>query len=102
MPQFAVFRNPRGGEVPFLLQIQSNRLEHSSERVMMALRRRSASTPPDRPLTPHLEVDGERVFADPLNIATVRTSSLRELVQILPEADQDRIVRAIDEMISRA
>ena len=102
MPQFAVFRNPRGGEVPFLLQIQSNRLEHSSERVMMALRRRSRSTPPNRPLTPHLVVNGEMVFADPLNIATVRVSSLGNVVETLPEADQDRIIRAIDEMISRA
>lgn len=58
--------------------------------------------PEDHPLTPRLTVLGERVFADPLNIATIPARRLGDPVTTLDEASADAIVRAIDEMISRA
>jgi toxin CcdB len=49
-----------------------------------------------------MTVQGQTVYADPLDIATVPASRLGDVLEILPESDQDRIIRTIDEMISRA
>ncbi|AFW02845.1 CcdB cytotoxin-like protein [Gluconobacter oxydans] len=103
MPQFAIYRNPgRNRDIPFVVQIQSNRLERSVGRVVMPLVRRSGSAPPNHPLTPHLHVEGEEVFANPFDLATVPTSRLGAIVGVLPEHDQDMIIRALDELVSRA
>lgn len=42
------------------------------------------------------------MFADVLNMATLSKARLEDPVVVLSESDQDRIIRAIDEMISRA
>jgi toxin CcdB len=42
------------------------------------------------------------VYANPLDIATVAFSRLGEVLEILADRDQDRIIRCIDEMVSRA
>ena len=77
MPQFAIYRNPgRNRDIPFVVQIQSNRLERSVGRVVMPLVRRSGRAPPDHPLTPHLHVEEEDVFANPLELATVPATRL--------------------------
>ena len=103
MAQFEFHANPgRAEEILFVLQIQSTRLSRSVGRVVMPLVRCGRGAPPDHPLTPHLTVLGQNVYADPLNIATVSTTRLRDPLGVLPDADQDRIIRAIDEMISRA
>ena len=103
MPQFAVYKNPgRADSVPFVLQIQSSRLDRSKTRVVMALALSGFGAPADHPLTPRITVQGQSVYADPLNIATVPSKRLTAVLEVLPEADQDRIIRAIDEMISRA
>ena len=48
MPQFAVYRNPgRNPEIPFVVQIQSSRLERAAGRVVMPFVRRSGTAPPD-------------------------------------------------------
>jgi len=103
MPQFAIYRNPgRNRDIPFVVQIQSSRLERSVGRVVMPLVRRSGSAPPHHPLTPHLRVDGEDVFANPFDLATVPAARLGTALGVLPERDQDTIIRALDELISRA
>ncbi|MBV1833970.1 MULTISPECIES: CcdB family protein [Acetobacteraceae] len=103
MPQFAIYRNPgRNRDIPFVVQIQSSRLERSMGRVVMPLVRRSASAPPDHPLTPHLHVEGEDVFANPFDLATVPATRLGAAVGVLSERDQDMIIRALDELVSRA
>lgn len=77
MPQFAINRNPgRNRDIPFVDQIQSNRLKRSVSRVVMSLVRRSGAEPPDHPLTPHLHVEGEDVFANPFDLATVPAARL--------------------------
>ena len=47
-------------------------------------------------------MQGLRVYADPLDITVVPASRLTTILEILSEPDQDRIIGAIDEMISRA
>jgi toxin CcdB len=101
--QFAVYRNPgHSEEIPFVVQIQSARLNSGNTRVVMALVRRGTRSPPDHPLTPHLTVQGQPVYADPLNVTTLRTALLKNALEVLPDAAQDRVFQAIDEMISRA
>jgi toxin CcdB len=103
MPQFAIYRNPgRDRDIPFVVQIQSSRLERSLGRVVMPLVRRSGTTPPDHPLTPHLHVEGEAVFANPFNLATVSATRLGKTLNVLTEPEQDAIIRALDELVSRA
>ena len=80
----------------------SSRLDRSVGRVVMARVRCGYGAPPDHPLTPHLTVQGLAVYANPLDIATVPASRLANLLVVLPESDQDRIIRAIDEMVNRA
>ncbi len=103
MPQFAIYpslrRDPR---IAYLLQIQSSRFDRSRGRVMMALLHVGSNPPPDHAITPHLTVLETCVFADPFDIATIPATLLATPLAILAEADQDRIITAIDEMISRA
>ena len=42
------------------------------------------------------------MYADAFDIATILTTRLGPVLDILPEPDQDRVMRALDEMISRA
>jgi toxin CcdB len=102
VPQFTVYKNPgRDEAIPFVVQLQSTRLDRSMSRVVMALVRVSPGSPTDHPLTPRITVQNQTVYANPLNIATVPLRRLTDMLEVLPESDQDRIVRAIDEMISR-
>jgi toxin CcdB len=89
-------------DIVFLVQLQSPRLERAAGRVVMPLLRLGYRAPPDHPLTPHITVQGQTLYADPLDIATVPMSRLGEVFEILSESDQDRIIRAVDEMVSRA
>ncbi len=103
MPQFAIYKNPGSDEaVPFVIQIQSARLDGSKTRVVMALVRPDFRSPPDHPLTPRMTVQGQPVYANPLNIVSIPVRRLTDVLEVLPEPEQDRIIRAIDEMISRA
>ena len=103
MPQFAVYRNPgKNRDMPFVVQIQSSRLDRGVGRVVMPLIRRMANTPPDHPLTPYLCVQGEDVFANPFDLATIPASRLGKAFCVLPEREQDAIIRALDELVSRA
>ena len=70
-------------------------------RVIMPLVRRSSSAPPDHPLTPYFEVEGEDIFANPFDMATVPAARLGTALGVLAERDQDKIIRALDELVSR-
>ncbi len=101
MPQFAVYKNPgRNQTVLFVVQVQTTGLDRSVGRVIVPLVRRDQQAPQDHPLTPHFVVQGQAVYADPLNIATVVALRLKDVVEILSEADGHRVIRAIDETIS--
>lgn len=102
MTQFSVYRNPgRNPDIPFVVQIQGSRLERMAGRVVMPLVRRTGASPPDHPLTPYLTIEGEDVFANPFDLATVPASRLGNALSVLPEKDQDAIIRALDELILR-
>ncbi len=103
MPQFAVYRNPgRNEDVPFVVQVQSTRLDRSVGRVVVPLPLVGQNGVKDHALTPHLVVLDQVVFADVLNMATLPSARLRRSLLVLEESDQDRVIQAIDEMISRA
>lgn len=103
MPQFAVYKSPgRTEDILFVVQIQSTRLERRLGRVVLPLVRCSYRAPSDHALTPHIIVQGQIVYANPLELATVPSARLGRMLEVLTELAQDRIIRAIDEMISRA
>lgn len=103
MPQFSVYKSSgRNKDVPFSLQVQSTRLDRSVGRVVVPLARVGHGAVRDHALTPHLVVLEQVVFADVLNMATISKTRLEDPLASLSESDQDRIIRAIGEMISRA
>lgn len=103
MPQFAVYKSPgRTEDILFLVQVQSTRLDRRLGRVVLPLVYCRRGSPPDHALTPHIKVQGQVVYANPLELATVPSARLGRVLEILVEAYQDRIVQAIVEMISRA
>lgn len=103
MSQFAVFKSPGSNpEVLFVVQIQSDRLANAAGRLVMALNSVKAAAPPDHPLTPRLAVQGHSVYANPFNIATIPGFRLKAALETLAEIDQDKVIRALDEFISRA
>lgn len=103
MPQFSVYENPgRNSDIPFVVQVQSTRLDQSVGRVIVPLVHVGHSALRDHALAPHLVVLEQVVFADVLNMATLFKARLGDPLVSLVESDQDRIIQAIDEMISRA
>ena len=103
MTQFAVSRSPgRSPQAPFVVQTQSPRSRQAAGRLVMALSLRRGTAPPDHALTPHRLVQGQALHANPFNIATVPASVLNSPRALLDEAGQDKVIRALDELISRA
>lgn len=103
MPQFAVYKSPgRIESILFVVQVQSTRLDRRLGRVVLPLVRCGPGAPPDHALTPYVKVRGQTVYANPLELATVPRARLGTMLEVLSEAAQDRVVQAIDEMISRA
>ena len=102
MAQFSVFRSPhRDPHVAFVVQMQANRFDRTRGRVVLALTHRGSMPPPDHAFTPHLIVLGVPVYVDALDIATVPVNRLGPALTVLPEADQGRIITAIDDLIAR-
>jgi toxin CcdB len=104
MAQFDVHRNngPSKAAIPYVVVVQSRRHDRYGRRVVIPLLLRSALPPiAEPPLTPAFEVEGRQVVLNPLEIVSVATDRLGEVVATLAP-DGDRIVRAIDELISRA
>lgn len=90
MPQFGVYRNPgRDKGVPFVVQVQSTRLDRTRGRVVLPLVERGADTPPDHPLTPHLTILGREVYANPLDIVAVPAARLGNVLELLPGRMQE-------------
>jgi toxin CcdB len=103
MAQFDVRRNvgARRGEVPFVVVVQSGRFDAYGRRVVIPLVARSAVTTTDPNLNPTFNVEGQDVVLHPLDIVSVAKDSLGECVGSL-EHESDRIIAAIDVVISRA
>ena len=102
MAQFDVYANPNPdtcGDIPYLLDLQSDLLDPLTTRVVIPLIRHSSMPKPARHLNPVFEVCGERVVLSTAELAGVPRSALGEVVGSL-SAHRDGIIRAIDFLIA--
>jgi toxin CcdB len=102
MGQFDVHLNQgrTRASVPFVLVIQSDRLEATTHRVLVPLVLRSELRTPDCDLNPSFTIDGQVVVMDTLQLATLPAKALGPKVGSL---DQDHltIIRAMDALITQ-
>lgn len=103
MSQFDVHRNNGTGRqtTPFVVVIQSRRFDRAHSRVVIPMIDKGAEPPIDPQLNPSFEIDGRSVVLHPLQTVSVRVERLGEKVCSLAD-DSDRIIAAIDLLISRA
>jgi toxin CcdB len=101
--QLDVHRNPGRNKsvIPYVVVVQSNRFREASRRVVVPLLAAEAFGTPDSDVGPHFAIEGRTVVLDPLQIANVPASVLGPAVASLISED-DRIVRALDILLSRA
>lgn len=101
--QLSVHRNPGRNKaaIPFVVVVQSNQFRPSVQRVVVPLVAASAFASPDSDAGPHFVIDGQTVAFDALQISNVPRDMLGPSVASL-EAEGDRIVRALDMLLSRA
>jgi len=89
MARFDVYRNggPHAGDVPYLLDVQSDLLQELNTRVVVPLRRRDrfpAGQLPDR-LTPVFEIEGIACFLETPKLAAVPLRLLKTPVVSLAD-----------------
>lgn len=103
MPQFDVHRNPgvHRDLIPFVVVVQSRRLDGYSRRLVVPLLRGSALPDLDPGLAPRFRVEDTDVVLNPLELISVPRERLGPPIASL-RADGDRIIAAIDMVISRA
>jgi toxin CcdB len=95
--QCAVYRNQDDatGEIPYLLDIQSNLLSDLATRVVVPLVRAGAFGRPASRLHPTFLLDGEQVVMATHLLAAIRARSLGEAVASLDD-HRDAVTSAID------
>lgn len=103
MPQFDVHRNlgAQRGVIPYVVVVQSRRLDRSRRRLVAPLVMASAIDAVDPTLNPKFCVESVEVVLHPLELVSVPVDRLGPHVGSLA-ADADRIIAAIDLVISRA
>jgi len=103
MAQFDVHRNKGSHrqEIPFVVVVQSSRLGAYRRRVVVPLVRATAIRVIEPTLNPTFQVDSTAVVLHPLELVSVPVDRLGEHVGSLA-AEGDRIIAAIDVVISRA
>ena len=103
MAQFDVHRNrgPQRATIPYLLVVQSRRFDSFGRRVVIPLVDAAANPVIERTLNPTFSIEGRSVVLHTLQMASIPANTLGELVASL-EPEGDRIIAAIDLLISRA
>jgi toxin CcdB len=103
MAQFDVHRSigPLKAAIPFVVVVQSGRFDVSRRRVVVPLVLQSAATQIEPRLNPTFEIEGKTVILNPLHLVSVPVDRLGERIGSL-KIEGDRIVGAIDMLISRA
>ena len=99
--QFDIHRNPDPAShtlAPYLLDIQTDLLDHLSTRVAVPLIRRNAMTVAER-LHPIFTVEGHEVVMATADLAAIRRTDMGERVGSLAER-RDDIVAAVDFLIT--
>ena len=105
MAQFDVHTNPgrNRATIPYVVNIQSRRLDAVGTRVVVPLVRSSHPRNADQRLVPSFQVLSEVLFLNPLALFTAPLSALGPVVASLADdKDAGRIIAAIDEVISQA
>ncbi|HEY0837702.1 MAG TPA: CcdB family protein [Azospirillum sp.] len=103
MAQFDVHR-AKGAQrngIPYVLILQSKRFDTSGRRVVAPLLDAKLVHVSEATLTPTFVVEGRNVVLNPLQIASLPTEQLGDYVCSL-DSEGDRIIAAIDMLISRA
>lgn len=103
MPQFDVHRNlgAQRTVIPYVVVVQSRRFDAARRRVVVPLVLASAAPAADPRLNPTFDVEGRRVVLNPLHMVSMAVDRMGELVTSLKE-DGDRVIAAIDLLVSRA
>jgi toxin CcdB len=104
MPQFDVHRNlgKHRDEIPFVVVVQSSQFSEYRRRVVVPLVRRSAiSRVSHARLNPIFKIRGTPVVLHPLEIVSIPTDQLGELVDSL-SGESQQIVAALDELLTQA
>ena len=104
MPQFDVHRNlgKHRDNIPFVVVVQSSQFNEYRRRVVVPLVRRSALGKVSHArLNPTFKIRGTPVVLHPLEIVSIPTDRLGELVDSL-SAESRQIVAALDELLTQA
>ena len=103
MAQFSVYRNKNAhtrADIPFLLNVQSDLLDHLDTRVVIPLiKARSFDGPPSEGLEPIFEIAGERCILLTPMLAGISKKELGAEVCSLREKSS-AIISALDVLIS--
>ncbi|MBP2295115.1 CcdB family protein [Azospirillum rugosum] len=102
MAQFDVHRNPgrTRGAIPYLLVVQSNRWEDTTDRVVVPLVLASEVRYRDKLLNPEFVVEGTGVIMNPLQTATVPARVLGPPVASL-DREHIQVIAALDALIAQ-
>jgi toxin CcdB len=76
MPQFDLYRNPRGGRYPLLLDVQADLLEQLATRVVVPLTRAEEHAPPITTLNPTATIEEVEYVLEFQELAAVPRSAL--------------------------
>jgi toxin CcdB len=96
MPQFDVYRNPRGGAYPYLLDVQAEMLARLSTRVVVPMTKLKRSGPkPITRLNPMVRLEGADYVLVFQELAAIPRSALGDVVTSLAP-QRDELVAAID------
>ena len=103
MAQFDVHRNKgtQKSAIPYFLIVQSRRFDQFGRRVVIPLVDSKLNPNAEPTLNPVVEVEGRAVVLHTLQLTSLSLGQLGEYVCSL-ESEGDRIIAAIDMLISRA
>ena len=103
MAQFDVHRNTgrHRDTIPFVVVVQSSPYDDYRRRVVVPLVDKSSIGKVTNPrLNPSFRIKGQSVVLHPLEIASVATENMGEIVESL-EQNADAIIAALDEILTR-
>jgi toxin CcdB len=103
MSQFDVHRT-KGGQrsvIPYVVIVQSRRFDHFQRRFVVPLVDKSANPPIEAALNPVFIIENRAVVLHTLQSLSIPSDHLGETVCSLAD-DGDRIIAALDLLISRA
>lgn len=103
MPQFTVYRNKSGqsrGEIPFLLDVQSDLLSDLKTRVVIPLySKTSLGSKPITRLAPEVQVEGKKLVLMTPQLAGIAVKDLGEPVTSLAQ-HRAEIIAALDLLLT--